>query len=84
MSDTFTFEHDRDAYVLRGMEAGQSYRIVVPCDFIDDETGGPADEDTRLGWLRANLPNILETYTAKVGGGHVSAPWSRVLVEEVE
>jgi hypothetical protein len=84
MSAAFQFDDTRGAYILGGPGGDTRYRIVVPEDFVQEEAGAGADADARLEWLRANLPQILAAYTARVEGGWVKAPWDRVLVEETD
>ncbi|MCZ7675979.1 MAG: hypothetical protein M5U35_09095 [Roseovarius sp.] len=84
MSPDFEFSSTREAYVLEGPVGDTRYRIVVPRDFVEAETGGSAPGTDHYEWLRANLPNILAAYTARIEGGWVKAPWNRVLVVEVD
>ena len=81
---SFQFSRDRDAYVIDGPSDEGSFRLIVPNEFVNDEVGSDASEADRLDWLRANLPQILQAYTARTGGGRVKEPWNRVLVEEVD
>ena len=81
---SFQFDSDRDAYVIDGPADEGRFRLIVPSDFVSDEVGADASESDRLTWLRANLPQILQAYTARTGGGRVKEPWNRVLVEEVD
>ena len=84
MSEDFEFNTTRDGYVLEGPAGDSRYRIVVPREFVEDETGGTAQDTDHHAWLRARLPQILAAYTARIEGGWVKAPWNRVLVEEVD
>lgn len=84
MSDEFTYNSDQNAYVFQGSLGDQQFRVVVPGALVDDELGDDASETDRLNWLRNNLPQILQAYTARAGGGRVKEPWDRVLVEELD
>lgn len=84
MEEQFDYSSSRNAYVLSGVNVDQKYRVVVPVEFADDEIGGNPTEDQRLEWLRANLPQILQAYTARISGGRVKEPWGRVIVEEID
>ena len=84
MDEAFRYSNTRRAYVLSGVNVDQKYRVVIPVEFADDEIGGTPTEDQRLDWLRANLPEILQAYTARISGGRVKDPWGRVIVEEID
>ncbi|MBF9044883.1 hypothetical protein HKCCE4037_16185 [Rhodobacterales bacterium HKCCE4037] len=77
------FDEARESYIfpLEGYEA--SYRVVVSRDFLDDEVGESATRNEREVWIKNNLAQILGAATARLTGGTVTEPWSRVLVEEL-
>ncbi|MGZ9809856.1 hypothetical protein ACXN5S_05280 [Pseudoroseicyclus sp. H15] len=82
MPNELIYDAAREAHVIRGEDVGERYRIVVPDALVDSETGEASPD--RLAWIEANLPQILQAYTAKMSGGVVHEPWGRVLVEEVD
>lgn len=84
MSEEFIYSSSREAYVFEGPGTEGRFRVVVPKEMVDQEAGHHLSEDERLTWLRDHLPQILQAYTARVGGGRVKEPWDRVLVEELD
>jgi hypothetical protein len=83
-TDSFRYVADREAYVLDAADADRRFRLLVPLDFVREETGAEASEQDRLDWLQSHLPGILEAWTAREGGGIVREPWGRVIVEETD
>ncbi|MGR3755885.1 MAG: hypothetical protein ACU0AT_01475 [Tranquillimonas sp.] len=84
MNHPVEYHAERNAYVIEGPDGEHGFRIVVPVELIEDEVGRPLDAAGREEWVHAHLPQILQAYTAREGGGFLQEPWGRVLVEEVE
>ncbi|SHJ11484.1 hypothetical protein [Wenxinia saemankumensis] len=83
MPDTPPIESAGRDYVLTLGSPDRSYRVTVPGDFLDDETGPASTDAERRSWIEANLPGILSALTARETGGMVREPWGRVVVEEL-
>ncbi len=83
-TDSFRYSANREAYVLEAADADRRFRLLVPLDFVRDETGAGASEEDHLAWLHSHLPGILEAWTARESGGMVREPWGRVIVEETD
>jgi hypothetical protein len=79
-----SFDSARAGYVLEEVIEGKRVRFVVPDELVSDELGSDADEIRRRRWIEDNLAAILGAGTARLQGGLVTAPWGRVLIEEVE
>lgn len=83
MSDEQPIERRGEDFVLHLDGAGSRYRVTVPKAVLDDEVGEAASEDERRDWIRANMPGILGSVTARETGGFEKAPWGRMVVEEL-
>ena len=77
-----TRDDGREVYFTVAHDDGK-YRLVVPCEFLDDECGANADETARRAWVKSSLPDILGVVTAHTSGGIVHEPWTRIVVEEI-
>jgi len=76
------YDTERRSFIfpLDGDHAG--YRAIVPAEFLDDELGEGSTQREREDWIIDHMVDILGAVTARMGGGIVTEPWSRVMVEE--
>lgn len=77
-----TRNNGREVYFTVSHDGGK-YRLTVPEDFLDDECGAAADEATRTAWVTDNMAHVLQSLTARLGGGMVQSPYGRVVVEGI-
>ena len=81
-SDLKSRDDGREIFFEARDEVG-TYRFVLSAEMLDDECGDEASEQDRVSWVQEHMAGILSTLTARRGGGFVTAPYGRVLVEEI-
>ena len=84
MPETPPIDLQGSDYVLTLGSPDRTYRVTVPGEFLDDETGETSTDAQRRAWIETNLPGILSALTARETGGMVREPWGRVVVEEMD
>lgn len=82
VSPPCTKDEGREVFFTARVDA-QKYRLTVPRALLDDTCGEAANETARKAWVKAQMPDIKAWLTAKINGAAVSAPYQRILVEEI-
>ena len=59
------------------------YRVVVPCELLDDACGNSGTGSARKAWATQHMPQLLDAFNARSEGGLAHDPFNRILVEEI-
>ncbi len=61
---------------------GQSHKVIIPRELLDDEVGDSSSVADRKMWIESNIEIIMDAVTAKTEGGTVRRPFDRIVVKD--